>query len=147
MTGPRGFKAKRKSRGCHPATGTTCSARGDECRPVFQSAPRSPDRGDILHRGLVHVVALFQSALRSPDRSDAASAVTSGTAPAFQSALRSPDRSDGAVWRGWWWWICFNPRSGHPTGATQQALSNGEFWASFNPRSGHPTGATGVLPV
>ena len=41
----------------------------------------------------------------------------------FQSALRSRDRSDLEVWSSTNLTTCFNPRSGHATGATRATLA------------------------
>ena len=60
----------------------------------------------------------------------------------FQSALRSPDRSDVIITRYQVHGTSFNPRSGHPTGATRPRIPQTTSWKCFNPRSGHPTGAT-----
>ena len=62
--------------------------------PLFQSAPRSPDRGDLF-LGILNMPAL-----------------------GFQSAPRSPDRGDFAFNSGMWTQDGFNPRPDHLTGAT-----------------------------
>jgi hypothetical protein len=44
--------------------------RANAASRTFQSAPRSPDRGDLDTSGYVNLLEEFQSAPRSPDRSD-----------------------------------------------------------------------------
>ena len=85
---------------------------------MFQSALRSPDRSDSSILCGPGLRKLFQSALRSPDRSDKLAKFSESNFDRFQSALRSPDRSDYSPPPPAPLVTCFNPRSGHPTGAT-----------------------------
>ena len=108
---------------------------------MFQSAPRSRDRGDAKYRVLygyyccfnprpghatgatnacqhLAVLILFQSAPRSRDRGDMRSFPHLETILLFQSAPRSRDRGDHRS-AGYHNHVAsFNPRPGHATGAT-----------------------------
>ncbi len=86
---------------------------------VFQSAPRSCDRGDEFSTTSMFRFALFQSAPRSCDRGDLTMLPTTMPTMMFQSAPRSCDRGDlECAERGGSFADGFNPRPGLATGAT-----------------------------
>ena len=86
---------------------------------VFQSAPRSLDRGDPRnHDQDQHGKSVsIRAPVTRPGRRGGA-LVPSGCRLSFQSAPRSLDRGDGRAGELCWPSSCFNPRPGHSTGAT-----------------------------
>jgi hypothetical protein len=109
------------------ATTRINASAADQCCRLFQSAPRSRDRGDDAllpwHVGKKSTITLFQSAPRSRDRGDARSPARVSArwlGRKFQSAPRSRDRGDSISYEtcSTRTFTSFNPRPGHVTGAT-----------------------------
>ena len=135
---------------------------------LFQSAPRSLDRGDSVGHLLPARLTMFQSAPRSLDRGDVAGHgadalarrcfnprpghSTGATAPtgaaswmqacvSIRAPVTRPGRHERIHIRAAMR-ICFNPRPGHSTGATPRHPDLARAVRRFNPRPGHSTGAT-----
>ena len=151
------------------ATGATFRVRRRPApSPMFQSAPRSRDRGDCRQSAPLKARLGFQSAPRSRDRGDSChrtdtkisvavsirapvtrpgrlgGALTLGGISMFQSAPRSRDRGDFGRNKQRALRDKFQsaPRSrdrGDPPSARKTPSA-----LSFNPRPGHATGATGA---
>ena len=121
---------------------TTCSLNGCEPVRLFQSAPRSRDRGDESRRDYRVPASAFQSAPRSRDRGDLLLVMIVHFPTRFNPR---PGHVTGATFSILAWSSpspCFNPRPGHVTGATLENLRQYSIPACFNPRPGHVTGAT-----
>ena len=99
--------------------GTVRSGQGE----LFQSAPRSRDRGDPPITILRWIWSCFNP--------------RPGHATGATNCIRAAAAGGS----------CFNPRPGHATGATQTGQTADEMSYGFNPRPGHATGATFVARV